>query len=134
MKKITITACLSGLIFAASTFAAERSPIARIAWDSVDSAYRSGGMTSVKTVIQDCYKRDLSGIYCIYMDTAGRLIDISAAKFHGFPPDEYFLDEQYLPRVGPSLINAGLSMTEANAFLRKCGEEITAEVDLIVEE
>jgi len=134
MKRIANFVFLLALVTSNYAFSAERSPIARLALDTVNSAYDQGGLTSVKTVIQDCYKDDLSGIYCIYMDTVGRQIDIAAVDSYKIPRDPHFEDDQFLARVGPPLVKAGLNMIEANAFLQKCSQEIDNELSLLAKE
>lgn len=106
--------------------AEEASPISRIAVERALEAYGKGGQTALKISSRDCYEHDLDKIFCIYLDTAAQQIDQPIADGLNMPRDTYFNGTEFLNRVGPILVDAGLNMHESNAFLRRCSEEVNA--------
>jgi len=127
MRWLTIL-LIATLSAVAPSHAQDRALIARIAVDQALTAYGKGGLTEIKILSQDCYKRDLDKIFCIYLDTAAQQIDIPIADRLKLPRDDYFNGIEYYRRVGQVLSHTNLTTSESNQFLLQCDKEINTEL------
>lgn len=118
MRKLlpTVAFVLASLLFPA--LAKDRPQLADIAARQTHALYKEGGLTALKINSQGCHRHITDKFYCIYLDTAAQQIDRSVANSAGFPMDPYFNGDQFLERIGPILLGAGMNMQDANDFLR----------------
>lgn len=88
------------------------------ATDAAIAAYKKGGMSGLITKTQDCYEKNTKNLfYCVYLDLASRRIDQVFVESMHFPPNEFFSDAQFGPRVEPVLASANMDMNTANQYL-----------------
>jgi len=94
-------------------------------------AYKSGGMSALTGLSQDCYTqiRQADAFECIYIDLGARHIDQPISKKMNWSENKYFSDEQFLPRVAPLFHSRNISMKQANKFLRETTVYINRMVD-----
>jgi hypothetical protein len=114
---------VSALLF--STFAQARTAadvekdLKKAARSSV-ATYKKGGMSGLISATQGCYnKLDKNKFYCVYFDLASRHIDQIFIEGTNFPPNDFFADEQFGPRVAEVFTNANMNMTQCNDYLAK---------------
>lgn len=87
------------------------------ATDIAVATYKKQGMAGLIGKTQDCYEKVKNSPYCVYFDVASRCIDQIMVEAMHFPPNEFFVDEPFLSRVGPVLIAANMDMNVANEYL-----------------
>ncbi len=67
----------------------------------------------------ECYANNRQNrFYCLYLDLASRKIDQIFVDAMGWPATEFFSDAEFGPRIIPVLVEAGMDMDAANAYLR----------------
>ena len=98
--------------------AQDRPQLADMAARQSLALYKSGGLSALINNSQDCHKYLLDKIYCIYLDTTAYQIDQSFVKTMGGPGHPYFDTEQTRERFRPILTSSGMSVQQANDFLR----------------
>jgi len=77
-------------------------------------------MSGLIKATQDCYKQlDKYKFYCVYLDLASRHIDQIYIKGTNFPPNEFFDDAQFGPRVADVFEKANMDMNQSNEYLAK---------------
>lgn len=95
------------------------------------SVYQSGGMVGLIEQVSECYASDKNRYYCIYLDVAARGVDQAVAAANPkFPRSDFFANEPFGQRIGPILIDAGLTLEEANEYLAT----ITPTINKLVKE
>lgn len=112
---------LSVVILQNSAYARSPAEVARDlakASDAAVSTYSKEGMSGLIVKTQECYERNTGNLfYCVYLDMASRHVDQIVIEVMRFPPNEFFVDESFLSRVGPVLIGAKMDMNAANQYL-----------------
>ncbi len=84
----------------------------------VVNTYREFGITGLEIAIEDCYKENIENhFYCLYLDLGARHIEQVMVVNMALPPENFFSDEKFGPRIAPVFIGAGMDMDTANHFL-----------------
>jgi len=81
--------------------------------------YKHGGMSGLVAKSQSCYE-DINKyrFYCIYIDIAAREIDDRVRTAHPrLPPNEYFSDDNFLPRAQRIFDKASVSAKDQKEYI-----------------
>lgn len=112
------------IITFAVTKVIERPVLADSAARRVLAIRREGGMVQLTATSHECYGSTRDMVYCIYFDVAAHQVDRAVMAQLGGAPLEYFDTEQLLERVGMVLLESGMTMEEAGAFLARTYERV----------
>lgn len=101
---------------------------------SAFETYKSEGMTGLKILSQSQYE-NLPSKPNIEQIRKCALVDMFAITVHNqfvrelkFPKDEYFNIESFQQRIGKHFLAYGISMDEANSYLRKWESSVNREI------
>ena len=91
MKKIFAALLLAPSLLAAKPITDNEAQLDK-AVRQFAATYQQSGLQGAIQEIQNCYAdAQADKLYCLYLDTAARIVDIKAAASYHFPTDAYFL-------------------------------------------
>ena len=99
MKKIFAALLLAPSLLAAKPITDNEAQLDK-AVHQFAATYQQSGLQGAIQEIQSCYAdAQADKLYCLYLDTAARIVDIKAATSYHFPTDAYFSDDAYSERI-----------------------------------
>jgi hypothetical protein len=80
--------------------------------------YKQGGISALVEGSKQCYM-DINKyrFYCIYLDLAARHVSERDGAGVRFPPEKYFVDDQFLLRAGEIFLRSSMNMDQSNQYL-----------------
>ena len=130
MKKIFAALLLAPSLLAAKPITDNEAQLDK-AVRQFAATYQQSGLQGAIQEIQSCYANaQADKLYCMYLDTAARIVDIKAAASYHFPTDAYFSDDAYSERVIkmvylPRRATREEALQHMDALFRRTDEKLT---------
>jgi len=99
--------------------------------------FKTNGINGLIYGTVECYQDSNNPrFYCVYFDLASRRIDQLLATAKSSEVTDFFADEQFGGRVGPILLDANMTMQQANEFMTEMTPIINEQIQkhLMLEE